>query len=40
MGGPVLVKVGDSRVALAKEYADLVHVRTRNRARHRHRGDR
>lgn len=40
MGGPVLVKVGDSRVALAKEYADLVHVRTRNRARHRHHGDR
>ncbi|MCG7844467.1 MAG: metal-dependent transcriptional regulator [Methanomassiliicoccales archaeon] len=26
MNGPVLVKVGDSRVALAKDYADLVYV--------------
>lgn len=29
MNGPVLVKVGDSRVALAKDYADLVYVRPR-----------
>lgn len=40
MNGPVLVQVGDCRVALAKEYADLVHVNTRKRngKQHRHRG--
>lgn len=29
MNGPVLVRVGDSRVALAKDYADLVYVHVR-----------
>ncbi|TFG55471.1 MAG: metal-dependent transcriptional regulator [Methanomassiliicoccus sp.] len=40
LGGPILVKVGDCRVALAKEYADLVHVNTKRRCgkRQRHRG--
>lgn len=37
MGGPVLVQVGDCRVALAKEYADLVHVSIRKRCQRRHR---
>jgi len=41
MGGPVLVQVGDCRVALAKEYADLVYVNTNGRQeRRRHRGGR
>ncbi|HIH76067.1 MAG TPA: metal-dependent transcriptional regulator [Methanomassiliicoccales archaeon] len=37
MGGPVLVQVGDCRVALAKEYADLVYVNTKRRCQKRHR---
>lgn len=37
MGGPILVKVGDCRVALAKEYADLVHIDIRKRCQRRHR---
>ncbi|MHC1709402.1 MAG: metal-dependent transcriptional regulator [Methanomassiliicoccales archaeon] len=37
MGGPVLVQVGDCRVALAKEYADLVFVNTKRRCQKRHR---
>ena len=39
MNGPVLVKVGDSRVALAKDYADMVYVHPRpghGQCRHRH----
>jgi len=37
MGGPVLVQVGDCRVALAKEYADLVFVNTKRRCQRRRR---
>jgi DtxR family Mn-dependent transcriptional regulator len=37
MGGPVLVQIGDCRVALAKEYADLVFVNTKKRCQKRHR---
>jgi len=37
MGGPVLVQVGDCRVALAKEYSDLVYINTRKRCQKRHR---
>lgn len=41
MGGPLLVNVGDCRVALAKEYADLIHVNTKRRRqkRYRHGGE-
>ncbi|HNX47119.1 MAG TPA: metal-dependent transcriptional regulator [Methanomassiliicoccales archaeon] len=37
LGGPVLVQVGDCRVALAKEYSDLVFVNTRRHCQKRHR---
>ncbi|MCX6650904.1 MAG: metal-dependent transcriptional regulator [Methanomassiliicoccales archaeon] len=37
LGGPVLVQVGDCRVALAKEYADLVYVSTSGRQERRRR---
>ncbi len=36
MNGPMLVKVGDSRIALAKDYADLVYVHVRPGCGKRH----